>query len=657
MAQFWPKAAVINNCVIVDNKLAIPETLRQAVFARLHRSHPGQEAMMSASEYIWWQFLNRQIVDICEKCRECRLYSKNLKPVKTFHTTQPLPDLTAPNQELQLDFAGPILDEKGVKIFLLVAIDRFSKFPSVLITKTTGAKKVTKFLRSYIQIHGLPHSIRTDHGSGFKNDLVQQFCSSGGIKHILSPVGDHRGSGLVERMIQTIKLKLGTKKLDPNFANFKEVLHRIAEDIRKSNHSTLKKSHFELHFGRKPNTEWSQAFHNVVNSYTSAQRLERNLLTPDQIASQDYSRDRAKIVPRGSASPQIAPRFNPMFSLEGNNAESEPYKALADLARAANKWTQYKRNLPPDGGKRVLQELSSRHSDLAHSLKTGLSRQTPCFAEDRSVITPPGAQASVLRLPTLQPRRQSKTSQLETLLLSDSSRVRVFRKIVDCQSGKPLFKLAKFKITRITDHTYVTDKGKVYQKNHVCLKPNFRNNISATQNPLGDRLQTPGPYLRSGGKKPVTRSSQPTLLEKRPDDTSVSQPMVVDLTIDSSSESSSGQNTLQLVRESTPVEKRPRIQDNLPPVTFADSSFSLNQSPMDTLVSSPPITQSVNPTVANARSEYSSPADVAPEGFIPPDSYSSYPSLSLPAQPIVDDSEAVRTSSRSKKATKFFGDP
>ena len=83
-----------------------------------------------------------------------------------------MPQLTGPNQELQLDFAGPILDDKGVKILLLVAIDRFSKFSSVLITKTTGATKVTKFLESYIRIHGLPHSIRTDHGSGFKNDMV-----------------------------------------------------------------------------------------------------------------------------------------------------------------------------------------------------------------------------------------------------------------------------------------------------------------------------------------------------------------------------------------------------------------------------------------------------------------------------------------------------
>ena len=107
--------------------------------------------------------------------------------------------------------------------------------------------------------------------------------------------------------------------------------------------------------------------------------------------------------------------------------------------------------------------------------------------------------------------------------------MRVFRKIIDRQSGKPLFKLAKFKITRITDHTYVTDKGKVYRKNHVCLKPNFNNTFSAT---LGGRLQSSGTSSKSGGKKTVTRASHPTLLEKRPANTSVSLPAVVDLTVD-----------------------------------------------------------------------------------------------------------------------------
>ena len=255
MAQFWPKTAVVNNCVVLDNKLAIPEALRQAVLALLHRSHPGQEAIMSASEYTWWPLLNRQIVDTCEKCRECTLNGKNLKPAQDFHTAQTLHNLSGPNQELQLDFAGPILDTKGSKIFLLIAIDCFSKFLSVLITKTTGAKKVRKFLDTYRRIHGIPQSIRTDHSSGFKNDLVQQLRSSRGIRHFLSPVGDHRGSGLVERSIQTIKRKLDTAKLDPNFGNFKETIQQIIKHIRKSNHSVLRKSPFELHFGRKRKTE------------------------------------------------------------------------------------------------------------------------------------------------------------------------------------------------------------------------------------------------------------------------------------------------------------------------------------------------------------------------------------------------------------------
>ena len=486
MAQFWSTAAVVNNCVVIDNKLAIPESLRQAVLTRLHRSHPGQEAMMTASEYLWWPFMNRQIIETCEKCRECTLFGKNLMPAATFNSAKSLPVLSGPNQELQLDFAGPILDEKGSKIFLLVAIDRFSKFPSVLISKTTGAKKVTKFLDSYIRIHGLPRSIRTDHGSGFKNNLVQEFCSNRGIKHILSPVGDHRGSGLVERSIQTIKRKLGVAKLDPNFKNLKDTIHKKLEDIRKSNHSVLKKSPFELHFGRKPNTVWSQARNNVVQSDTSAQGLERNLLTPDQIASNDYSRDRAKIVPRGSSNPSISTRLKPLFSLDGNVADSEPYKALADLARAANRWSQFKRNLPSDAGKLVLKELTTRHSDLAHSLKSGLNSNTLRFLV---IASPPGTQVDSRRAPIVQPTRLSRTSKLENLLLSDPGRVKVFRKIIDRQSGKPLYKLTKFKIVRVTEHTYITDKGKVYRKNHICLKPNYRSAILVAPNTIGDRAQ------------------------------------------------------------------------------------------------------------------------------------------------------------------------
>ena len=86
MAQFWTNAAVVNICVLLDNKLAIPEQLRSAILSRLHRSHPGQAAMMDASDYIWWPFLNRQIVNVCEKCPECTLFGKNIRTSVTYNS-------------------------------------------------------------------------------------------------------------------------------------------------------------------------------------------------------------------------------------------------------------------------------------------------------------------------------------------------------------------------------------------------------------------------------------------------------------------------------------------------------------------------------------------------------------------------------------------
>ena len=133
--------------------------------------------MMDASEYIWWPFLKRQIVNVCEKCPECTLFGKNIKTSAIYNSTKPLPPLSNPNQELQLDFAGPLIDDKNGKIYILGAIDRFSKFPSVMSTKTTSAKKIVKFLRSYIRNHGIPESIRTDHGSGFNSDVVKEFLA------------------------------------------------------------------------------------------------------------------------------------------------------------------------------------------------------------------------------------------------------------------------------------------------------------------------------------------------------------------------------------------------------------------------------------------------------------------------------------------------
>ena len=191
----WHCAAVVDGCIVVDNRIAIPMCLRKPLLSRLHRSHAGQLAMVDAAQYIWWPRMHRDIVQLCKDCPQCTKFGKNLKANASLNSSNPLPLLSGPNEELQLDYADPLLDSFGNSMYILVAIDRYSKYPSAMITRSTGGRKIIKFLKSYIQQHSIPKSIKTDQYSGFKNKLVQNFCQEKNIAQYFCPVGDHRGCG------------------------------------------------------------------------------------------------------------------------------------------------------------------------------------------------------------------------------------------------------------------------------------------------------------------------------------------------------------------------------------------------------------------------------------------------------------------------------
>ena len=118
LKSFRHCAAVVDGCVVVDNRISIPSCLRKPLLARLHRSHAGQLAMLDAAQYIWWPRMHRDIVQLCKDYPQCTKFGENLKANTSFNSTKPLPLLSGPNEELQLDYAGPLLDSDG-KIFYI----------------------------------------------------------------------------------------------------------------------------------------------------------------------------------------------------------------------------------------------------------------------------------------------------------------------------------------------------------------------------------------------------------------------------------------------------------------------------------------------------------------------------------------------------------
>ena len=133
--SLWHQMTVVDDCIVVDGRLARPGQLRPAVLKRIHRGHRVQEAILHVSRYLWWPHMHKDIVNMAEESRSCTRYGKNAKYIIPKNASKPLALLSQPSQELQLDYAGPLEDTKGKKIYLLVAIDRYSKFPSVKITK------------------------------------------------------------------------------------------------------------------------------------------------------------------------------------------------------------------------------------------------------------------------------------------------------------------------------------------------------------------------------------------------------------------------------------------------------------------------------------------------------------------------------------------
>ena len=137
----------------------------------------------------------------------------------------------------------------------LVSMDRYSKWPAASFCTSTDGETAVKFLEQYIQLNSIPKTIRSDRATAFTGRLFRDFCKKHYIKLIYGTPYMHTPTGLVERGVRTLKeILLTNLKAGERFG---KALDMSLDVMRKTPHTRLKKSAFELHYGRKPNTEIS----------------------------------------------------------------------------------------------------------------------------------------------------------------------------------------------------------------------------------------------------------------------------------------------------------------------------------------------------------------------------------------------------------------
>ena len=232
--------------------------------------------MLSLGNLIWFPCIHRSLTSEAQATEECTKQGKNLKPLIPKQNLGKFPTLEEPNEELQMDFAGPIPFRNHVdNYYILVTVDRYSRFPTAQVYKYCDTSTAIEYLEEYCKLHGIPRSLRGDQAQAFKSRDFNVHCKDNNIKLILAPAGDHRATGMVERLIQTIKRKLGVMAIDPLWSSedITKIVSNIIQNISFIPNIITKITPLEAHFGRKPNT----ALSNIVTKPTKHNLSFKNM--------------------------------------------------------------------------------------------------------------------------------------------------------------------------------------------------------------------------------------------------------------------------------------------------------------------------------------------------------------------------------------------
>ncbi|XP_048041320.1 protein NYNRIN-like [Megalobrama amblycephala] len=193
--------------------------------------------------------IQRNTLLILDACLVCAQTNKHKA---TKHDALPHPEL--PFQHLQIDFTH--MPPCGNNKYLLVIVDRFSKWPEAFPCGKENAQTVVKVLaKDIIPRFGIPMVIDSDNGTPFTSKVTQLLAKELNITWRLHIPFHAPSSGQVENMNRVIKDRLNKACLDTG-RNWVDLLPAILTEIRMSPSATTKMSPFEILMGRPFPTPW-----------------------------------------------------------------------------------------------------------------------------------------------------------------------------------------------------------------------------------------------------------------------------------------------------------------------------------------------------------------------------------------------------------------
>jgi hypothetical protein len=186
---------VLQRCVTPQEGQEILKDIHVGV-----RGHHASSRAIAAKAFragFYWLTAIEDAKDIVRRCEACQRFAS--RPHAPAAELQPIP-LSWPFAQWGFDMVGKLHKSwLGGHVYMLVAIDKFTKWVEAAPVTTQDSTSVINFIKSIVFRFGVLHNIITGNGTNFTSKEFKSYCESMGIKLKFASVAYPKTNGQVEK--------------------------------------------------------------------------------------------------------------------------------------------------------------------------------------------------------------------------------------------------------------------------------------------------------------------------------------------------------------------------------------------------------------------------------------------------------------------------
>ena len=220
-----PNVTEERGIIFVDELIWIPSSDIELQCRILTVAHCGESGhtgisntLAKVEKHFYWQSMKEDVANFCHNCLVCdKVRDGEVVPVPWGNTLT----VTRPNELLVFDYLY-IEKPKTAGVhnykYVLVLKDEFSGQVELIPTEACNHQAVAEAIAWWISRYGKPDMLRSDQGSHFKNNVINELSSTWNITHNFTLPYTPWSNGSVEIVNKTIKRVLRTIILENGLA-------------------------------------------------------------------------------------------------------------------------------------------------------------------------------------------------------------------------------------------------------------------------------------------------------------------------------------------------------------------------------------------------------------------------------------------------------